>query len=206
MQPDPARRRRITAAISVLGVLLSIAAFHVAVLSRFEYFEDAVRVQGWGAVFFSMGAAVSALIVVPIAVFHIRDMAQSPAKPITWLFMGFGFGIITPILTGGLTRTAGAFAGLAEGVYGVGSLPSLLLDAAILFPYDMFVQGAPNVYGGLLSGAFFAIIGFVVDRLNTVRTEAVSMWGPWILAIGLGLPIMVFSLVGPAEFLRDIVR
>ena len=206
MQPDPARRRRITAAISLLGVLLSIAAFHVAVLSRFEYFEDAVRVQGWGAVFFSMGAAVSALIVVPIAVFHIRDMAQLPAKPITWLFMGFGFGVVTPILTGGLTRTAGAFAGLAEGVYGVGSLPSLLLDAAIVFPYDMFVQGAPNVYAGLLSGGFFAIIGFVVDRLNTVRTEAVSMWGPWILAIGLGLPIMVFSLVGPAEFLRDIVR
>ena len=139
----------------MLGVLLSIAAFHVAVLGRFEYFEDAVRVQGWGAVFFSMGAAVSALIVVPIAVFHIRDMAQLPAKPITWLFMGFGFGIVTPILTGGLTRTAGAFAGLAEGVYGVSSLPSLLIDAVIVFPYDMFVQGAPNVYAGLLSGRVF---------------------------------------------------
>ncbi len=206
MQPDPTRRRRITAAISVLGVLLSIAAFHVAVLGRFEYFEDAVRVQGWGSVFFSMGAAISALVVVPIAVFHIRDMAQIPAKPITWLFMGFGFGIVTPILTGGLTRTAGAFAGLAEGVYGVGSMPSLLLDAVIVFPYDMFIQGAPNVYAGLLSGGFFAIIGFVVDRLNSMKTEAVSMWGPWILAFGLGLPIMVFALVGPTELLRDIVR
>ena len=206
MQPDPTRRRRITAAISVLGVLLSIAAFHVAVLGRFEYFEDAVRVEGWGAVFFSIGAAVSALIVVPIAVFHVRDMAQIPAKPITWLFMGFGFGVVTPILTGGLTRTAGAFAGLAEGVYGVGSLPSLLLDAVIVFPYDMFIQGAPNVYAGLLSGGFFAIIGFVVDRLNSMKTEAVSMWGPWILAFGLGLPIMVFALVGPTELLRDIVR
>ena len=206
MQPDPTRRRRITAAISVLGVLLSIAAFHVAVLGRFEYFEDAVRVEGWGAVFFSIGAAVSALIVVPIAVFHVRDMAQIPARPITWLFMGFGFGVVTPILTGGLTRTAGAFAGLAEGVYGVGSLPSLLLDAVIVFPYDMFIQGAPNVYAGLLSGGIFAIIGFVVDRLNSMKTEAVSMWGPWILAFGLGLPIMVFALVGPTELLRDIVR
>ena len=206
MQPDPTRRRRITAAISVLGVLLSIAAFHVGVLGRFEYFEDAVRVEGWGAVFFSIGAAVSALIVVPIAVFHVRDMAQIPARPITWLFMGFGFGVVTPILTGGLTRTAGAFAGLAEGVYGVGSMPSLLLDAVIVFPYDMFIQGAPNVYAGLLSGGFFAIIGFVVDRLNSMKTEAVSMWGPWILAFGLGLPIMVFALVGPTELLRDIVR
>ena len=175
-------------------------------LGRFEYFEDAVRVEGWGAVFFSIGAAIAALVVVPIAVFHARDMAQIPAKPITWLFMGFGFGIATPILTGGLTRTAGAFAGLAEGAYGVGSLPSLLLDAVIIFPYDMFVQGAPNVYAGLLSGGFFAIIGFLVDRLNAVRNEAISIWGPWIVAVGLGLPIMVFTLVGPTEFLRDLVR
>ena len=206
LQPDPTRRRRLTAAISALGVLLSIAAFHVAVLGRAQYFEDAVRVEGWGAVFFSIAAAVSALIAVPIAVFHIRDMAQLPGKPITWLFMGFGFGVVTPVLTGGLTRTAGAFAGLADGVYGVGSLPSLLLDAVIIFPYDMFVQGAPNVYAGLLSGGFFAIIGFSVDRLNAAKTEMLSTWGPWILALGLGIPTMVFALIGPAEFLRDIVR
>ncbi|MXX93877.1 MAG: hypothetical protein F4Y63_10650 [Chloroflexi bacterium] len=206
LQPDATRRRRLTAAISLLGVLLSIAAFHVAVLGRFEYFEDAVRIEGWGAVFFSVGAAVSALIVVPIAVFHVRDMAQIPAKPITWLFMGFAFGVATPILTGGLTRISGVFAGLAEGVYGVGSLPSLLLDAVIIFPYDMFIQGAPNVYAGLLSGGFFAIIGFLMDRLNAMKSESVSMWGPWIVAVGLGIPIMVFALTGPTEFLRDLVR
>lgn len=204
--PDETRRRRITGAISVLGVLLSIAAFHVAVLGRFEYFEDAIRVEGWGAVFFSIGAAVASLAVVPLMVFHVRDMAQFPAKPIAWILMGFVFGIATPVLTGGLTRASGAFAGLAEGVYGVGSMPSLLLDAVIIFPYDMFIQGAPNVYAGLLSGGFFAIIGFAVDRLNATKTESVSMWGPWIVAVGLGLPIMVFALVGPTEFLRDLVR
>ena len=46
---------------------------------------------------------------------------------------------MTPILTGGFTRAAGAFAGLADGAYGAGSLPSLLLDAVIVFPYDMFI-------------------------------------------------------------------
>ena len=175
-------------------------------LSRFEYFEEAVRIGGWGAVVFSIAAAVSALIVVPISVYHVRDMAQFPGKPITWLFMGFGFGIATPILTGGFTRTAGAFAGLADGIYGADSLPSLLLDAVIVFPYDMFVQGAPNVYAGLMSGGIFAVIGFLVDRLNASKNEVVSMWGPWILALGSGVPIMVFTLVGPTEFLRDIVR
>ena len=186
--------------------MLSISAFQLAVLGRFEYFEDAVRIEGWGAVAFSIAAAVAALIVVPISVYHFRDMAQFPAKPVAWLFMGFGFGITTPILMGGFTRTAGAFAGLADGVYGVGSLPSLLLDAVIVFPYDMFVQGAPNIYAGLLSGGFFAFIGFLMDRLNASRTEMVSIWGPWILAFGLGLPLMVFTLVGPTDFLRDVVR
>lgn len=187
-------------------MLLSIAAFQLSVLGRFEYFETAVRISGWGAVIFSISAAVAALIAVPITVFHIRDMAQIPAKPITWIFMGFAYGIATPILTGGFTRTAGAFAGLADGAYGVGSLPSLLIDAVIVFPYDLFVQGAPNVYAGLMSGGFFALIGYLVDRLNAMESEMLSRLGPWILAIGLSLPITIFALFGPADFLYDIVR
>lgn len=165
-----------------------------------------MRISGWGAVFFSISAAVAALIAVPIAVYHVRDMAQIPAKPITWIFMGFAFGIVTPILTGGFTRTAGAFAGLADGAYGAGSLPSLLLDAVIVFPYDLFVQGAPNVYAGLMSGGLFALIGYFMDRLNAMESEPVSLLGPWILAFGLGLPIAIFALFGPAELLYDIVR
>ena len=190
----------------MLGALLSIGAFQLSVFSRFEYFEEVVRIEGWGAIFFAIAAAISALIVVPITIYHIRDMAQFPAKPLTWLFLGFGFGVAIPILSGGFTRTAAAFAGLADGIYGVGSMPSLLLDAVLIFPYDMFVQGAQNVYGGLVAGAFFAIIGFLVDRLNAVKNEMVSMWGPWLLALGLGLPVMLFATFGPAEFLRDIVR
>ena len=190
----------------MLGVLLSIGAFQLSVVGQFEYFEEVVRLQGWGAFFFAMTAAISALIAVPISVYHIRDMAQFPAKPITWLFLGFGFGVAIPILSGGFTRTAAAFAGLADGVYGVGSMPSLLLDAVLIFPYDMVVQGAQNVYGGLYSGAFFAVIGYLIDRSNAAQSETVSTWGPWLIALGLGLPIVIFATFGPAEFLRDIVR
>ena len=120
--------------------------------------------------------------------------------------MGFGFGVATPIITGGFNRTAGAFTGLAEGVYGIGSLPSALLDAIIIFPYDMFVQGAQNIYAGLFAGAFFAIFGFIIDRANAAKSETISSYAPWILALASGLSIMIFALVGPAEFLRDIVR
>ena len=58
--------------------------------------------------------------------------------------------------------------GLTDGVFGVDSLPSLLLDALLVFPYDMFVQGAQNVYGGLYVWAHFSrLIGYGVDRLRT---------------------------------------
>lgn len=190
----------------MLGVLLSIGAFQLSVLGRFEYFEEVVRLEGWGAIFFAITAAISALIAVPITVYHIRDMAQFPAKPITWFFLGFAYGVVIPILSGGFTRTAAAFAGLADGIYGVGSMPSLLLDAVLIFPYDMFVQGAQNVYGGLYSGAFFAVIGYLIDRSNAVKHETVSTWSPWLVTLGLGLPVMLFATFGPAEFLRDIVR
>ena len=190
----------------MLGVLLSIGAFQLSVLGRFEYFEEVVRLEGWGAIFFAITAAISALIAVPITVYHVRDMAQFPAKPITWLFMGIAYGVVIPILSGGFTRTAAAFAGLADGIYGVGSMPSLLLDAVLIFPYDMFVQGAQNVYGGLYSGAFFAVIGYLIDYSNAAKRETVSTWGPWLVALGLGLPVMLFATFGPAEFLRDVVR
>ncbi len=203
VQPDSTRRRRLTATITLLGIALSIAAFHISVLGRAEYFENAVRIQGWGSFFFSLAAAVSALIVVPLAVYHVRDIAQSPGKPITWVLMGGAFGIATPVLTGGFYRFAAAFAGLADGVYGIGSMFSLLIDAVIIFPYDLFVQGAPAVYAGLLSGGFLAVIGFAIDRVNALKYEAISTWGSWVLAVGTGIPIVIFALVGPAEFLRD---
>ena len=186
--------------------MLSIGAFHVSVLTRAQYFEDAVRMQGWSAFFFSIAAAISASIVVPIAVYHIRDMAQNPAQPLTWLFMGAGFGVTTPLLTGGFSRLAIAFAGIAEGQTSFGKFLSQLVDAVIVFPYDMVVQGATNLYAGLLSAAFFAIIGYLIDRANASKSETTSTYAPWLLTIGLGLPVLLFALLGPAEFLRDIAR
>ena len=85
-------------------------------------------------------------------------------------------------------------------------MPSLLLDAVLIFPYDMVVQGAQNVYGGLYAGAFFAVIGYLIDRSNAAQSETVATLGPWLIALGLGLPIVLFATFGPAEFLRDIVR
>ena len=186
--------------------MLSISAFHVSVLTRAQYFEDAVRLEGWSAFFFSIAAIFSATIVVPIAVYHIRDMAQNPGHPITWFFMGAGFGVATPLLTGGFSRLAIAFTGIVEGQSSAGKFLSQLVDAVIVFPYDLVVQGATNLYAGLLSGAFFAIIGYLVDRANAAKSETVSTYGSWLLCIGLGVPVLLFALLGPAEFLRDIAR
>ena len=204
MQPDPGRRRRLTASITLLGVMLSVAAFHVSVLTRFQYFEEVTRIQGWGALFFSIAATISALIVVPLAVYHIRDLAQNPGHPITWFALGAGFGILTPLFTGGFTRAVGAFTGLAEGHLGIGDFFSLMLDAVLVFPYDFAVEGTINLIVGLESGVFFAVIGYVIDRLNASKNENVSMWGPWVFLGAAGLPVLLFSLLGPAEFLRDL--
>ena len=181
-----------------------MAAFHISVLTNAQYFEEAVRIQGWGAFFFSIAAILAALIVVPISTYHIRDMAQNPAHPLAWLFMGAGFGILTPLFAGGFNRAAAAFTGLVEGIYGIGDMPSLMLDAILIFPYDFIVQGASNVFVGIESGVIFAVAGFVIDRLNVAKNENVSRWGPWIAACSIGLVVLLFALLGPIDFLRDL--
>lgn len=202
--PDAGRRKRLTASITLLGILLSVAAFHVSVLTRFQYFEEATRIQGWGAFFFSIAAIVSAIIVVPLAVYHIRDLAQNPGHPLTWIGLGTGFGVLTPLFTGGFSRAASAFTGLAEGHLGIVDFFSLMLDAVLVFPYDFVVEGTLNVIVGLESGVLFAVFGFIIDRLNASKNENISTWGPWIFTAVAGIPVLLFSLLGPAEFVRDL--
>ena len=169
MQPDAGRRRRLTASITLLGVMLSVAAFHVSVLTRFQYFEEVTRIQGWGALFFSIAATISALIVVPLAVYHTRDLAQNPGHPITWFALGAGFGILTPLFTGGFTRAVGAFTGLAEGHLGIGDFFSLMLDAVLVFPYDFAVEGTINLIVGSRIWCVFRC-----DRLRHRSVECVK--------------------------------
>ena len=187
-----------------MGVILSVAAFHVSVLTGVQYFEEAVRIQGWGAFFFSIAAALAALIVVPLSVYHIRDMAQRPGHPIVWLTLGAIFGLATPLFTGGLSRTALAFSGLAEGHYSIGSMFNLMIDAILVFPYDFVVEGATYVILWLEFGVPFAIIGFVIDRANSSKNESVSRWAPWLVAVVGGIPILLFALLGPTDLLRDL--
>lgn len=118
--------------------------------------------------------------------------------------MGVGFGVATPLFTGGFNRTAAAFAGLADGIYGVDSMLRLMLDAIFIFPYDFIVEGAQNVVVGIEFGALFAVSGFIIDRLNATKNEIVSIWGSWIFAVVAGASVLLFSLLGPAEFLRDL--
>jgi hypothetical protein len=184
--------------------VLSVAAFHVSVLTRFQYFEEATRIQGWGAFFFSIAAIVSAIIVVPLAVYHIRDLAQNPGHPITWLALGAGFGVLTPLFSGGFSRAASAFTGLAEGHLEIGDFFQLMLDAVLVFPYDFVVEGALNLIVGLEFGVLFAVFGFIIDRINTSKNETVAAWVPWIFTAVAGLTVLLFSLLAPTEFLRDL--
>ncbi len=163
-----------------------------------------MRIEGWGAFYFSLAAIAAALIVVPLAVHHIRDLAQNAGHPVVWVTMGVGYGVLTPLFVGGFTRAASAFTGLTEGVLGITDFLSQMLDAVFIFPYDFIVQGAINLIVGLEFGVLFAIFGFIADRLNASKNETVAAWGPWAFVLAAGIPVLLFSLLGPVDFLRDL--
>ena len=176
-----------------------MAAFHISVLTNAQYFEEAVRIQGWGAFLFSIAAILAALIVVPISTYHIRDMAQNPSHPLAWLFMGAGFGILTPLFAGGFNRAAARVYCLAEGIYGIGDMPSLMLDAILIFLTISSCKARQMCSLDRIRGDFRGC-RVVIDRLNVAKNENVSRWCPWIAACSIGLVVLLFALLGPNRF------
>ena len=191
--------------MTLLGCALSMAAVHVQLISRIPRYESAYHLDFWPAVFFSLGAAAAALIVVPLAVFHMRDRARVPGSIVVWIGLGLWFGVATSFVTGGFSPMSRVFIDIAESRVTIGEVPSLMIDAVLIGLKDFFVQGAIAVSAGLLAGAIFAVSGFGIDRLNAMDDARASTYAAWIAATLIGAVVLIFAIAGPAETIRDIV-
>ncbi len=190
----------------MLGCALSVAAVHLQLISRIPWYEDAYHLDFWPAVFFSLSGVAAALLVLPWAVFHMRDRAHLPANPLIWLGLGLWFGVSTAFVTGGLSPMTRVFLAVAEKRMTLGEMPSFMLDAVLIGFKDFFVQGAIAVPGGLIAGAIFAVGGFAIDRLNASSDDRISTFAPWIAATVISTAVLLFALAGPPETIRDISR
>ena len=202
--PDPSRRKRLTWSVTLYGALLSVSAVNVYLVSLPPWYVEAQHLEFWPALFFSAAAAIGAIIVLPTAVFHLRDRAQNPVSILAWLGFGIGYGIFTPLFTGALFPLASLPIDYMNGEYTLGEMPNLVIDALLIGIRAFVVEGVPAVPTWLAAGIPFALGAYILDRLNTSNNDHIPKYGVWVVAIAMALPVLGFSLFGPPEMIRDI--
>ncbi len=190
--------------MTLCGVLLSVSATNVYLVSLPPWYVTPHHLELWTAVFFSIAAGISALIVTPFSIFHLRDRAQTPGSAMAWIALGLGFGLFTPLFTGALFPLASIPIDYIHGEYPAGETASLVVDAILIGIRAFIIEGVPAVPTGIASGLLFAAMGYFIDRSNIVRDERTSQYLPWLTAAMLPLPVLLFALFGPPEIIQDI--
>ena len=203
--PDAVARWRLIGSVTLLGILLAVSVEHVYLISRTPWYESAYHLPLWSGVWYSAAAVAGTLVVVPVAIYALRERPEFPAGLWLWISVGVGFGIFVPIFTGFFTPLATLMIDWTVGnIEGVNVLP-WVIDRLLRGFFSMFVDGAPAIRHGLAAGVVLAVFGYVIDRLNALQDMRVAMLTPPAIAIAIGAAILLTSLFASPEFLRDII-
>ena len=200
---DPALRIRLTASVTAYGVALGAAAILIVIIARTDMYEEAEHLTLIPALFSALTGAAAAFLVTPLAIYHARDRANEASGLLIWLLLGLGFGLASSFVTGLLIPLNVVFISLAEGVAGVGELPSLAFEAALRGIRSFYIEGALAIFTWLLAGALFGVGAWIIDRLNASPNPIASKYGTWAVSLSLGLTVLAYAAFGPPETLRN---
>ena len=123
---------------------------------------------------------------------------------IIWLLIGFGFGVLSPIITGGILPLILIFVDIEAGVVSMGEVPVRITNALFHMPRFAFTHGVFGLFTGLLAGALFGVGGLMVSTLRESAGGAVAKYGPYVLAIALSILFYAISTLGPAPTLAKL--
>ena len=202
--PDPGRRIRLTASVTAYGIALGAAAILISIIARTSIYDEAEHLTSIHGVLSALTGALAAALVTPLAIYHTRDRADESGGLLTWLLLGVGFGLASSFVTGGLLPLNAVIISFAEGVIGLGELPSLAFEAALRGIRSFYVEGALAIFTWLLAGALFGAGAWVIDMLNASPNVVTSKYGTWAVALALGLTVVVIAVFGPPETLRKL--
>ena len=203
--PDAVARWRLIICVTLLAVLLAVSVEHVYLISRTPWYESAYHLPLWSGIWYSAAAIAGTLVVIPVAIYALRERPEYPAGPWLWISVGVGFGIFVPIFTGFFTPLATLMIDWSVGnIQGVNVFP-WIIDRLLRGFFSMFVDGAPAIRHGLAAGAVLALAGFAIDHLNARQDVRVAMLTPPAIAAVIGIAILLTSLFASPEFLRGII-
>ena len=121
-----------------------------------------------------------------------------------WELVGFGFGVLLPVLTGVFLPITAV---LVEAWRSVLASDSVLLEVSLsLFriPSSAFAHGLYGLYTGMLAGFIFGSIGWVVNRLSMSENITLLRYAPYAVVVLLSIAIVLMTALAPAQTLAKL--
>ena len=198
------RRLRLAISLTLYAGALGAAVVLISLLTRTKPWVEPEHLSFAPSVFLSLGGALAGILIVWPLAYWFGDGAGAPRGLLAWLAVGFGFGVLLPLLTGAFLPLSIVFVDLSLGVISAGQLFSSALDALFRAPLSLAVHGALGIFTGLLAGALFGTGAWVVDMVNASSNPVASRYGPWAIALLLGSIAVVIAVFGPADTLAKL--
>lgn len=200
------KRHRITltAALTLYGAALGAAAVLISLLVSSNPSKVPTHLPIVPSIYFALGGSLAAVILVfPIARW-MSKRAILPRGIFTWLLWGFGFGILLPLLTGGLIPESMVLIQHHQGLIATQRLFSEMVDALFRGPLSVFVYGATSTFTGIVTGVIFSLGAWIIDKFNVSSNSLLSRFVPWIVVVLIGTMAIAVAVFGPAETLAKL--
>ena len=219
---------RLVRSLVLYAILLTAAAAIVSSIYSPGIDQDPRRLTGISAVSTIVGGCIFTLIfLLPVLRWIGSRAEESRILPI-WLFIGITYGIFTVFLIGASLPFAFA---IHINIMDFRSLKDFfddLIDAIFRMPLAGFTFGVFALYIGFIAGIIYGIGGWLIDMFNRMNYQhsysdpwietlgdmipptrrwatAAAPWlsvaGPWMVALIIGVAVLLYAFTGPIEFL-----
>ena len=199
-----AQRGYLIICLAIYGGSLGAASILINFLSRTKYPDIPAHMSLAPTLLLSGGAFVVCAVLGGLIAYWSSKQESELRNVIMWLLIGFGFGVLSPIITGGTLPLSLVLVDLDAGVVSMGEVPVRITNALFHMPRFAFTHGVFGLFTGLLAGALFGVGALLMSTLRESAGGAVARYGPYALAIALSILFYAIATLGPAPTLAKL--
>ena len=202
--PDEGRLARygyLVICLAIYGGALGASSLLVNFLSRTKYPDIPEHMELAPTLLLSSGAFVVCAVLGGLIAYWFGQKDEPLRYIIKWLVIGFGFGVLSPIITGGTLPLSLIFVELEAGVLSSGEAPVRMVNALFHVPRFAFTHGVFGLFTGFLAGALFGFGALFIASLREFTGGTLARYGPYVLAVLLSIIFYAISTLADAPTL-----
>lgn len=187
--------------LAIYGGALGASSLLVNFLSRTKYPDIPEHMALAPTILLSGGAFVVCAILGGLIAYWFGQWDEPLRYIIKWLAIGFGFGILSPIISGGTLPVSLVLVEIEAGVLSLGEAPVRLVNSLFHIPRFAFTHGVFGLFTGMLAGALFCFGALFISGLRELTRGPIARYGPYVLAVLLSIVFYAVSTLADAPTL-----